>query len=106
VEILPDGRLVVAGQRELLAGASLPLGVGISNVMRFAQLDLNTAVRMAVHNPASLLGLDPGGLDPGDPADLVQFDLPEPPDNSAPSKFELHCTVADGLQVSGTPWRP
>ncbi|HIA19251.1 MAG TPA: N-acetylglucosamine-6-phosphate deacetylase, partial [Planctomycetaceae bacterium] len=47
VEILEDGRLVVPGQRQLLAGASLPIGVGIANVMRFADVDLASAIGMA-----------------------------------------------------------
>ncbi len=38
VEVLDDGRLVMAGQREYLAGASMPLLVGIANVMRFADV--------------------------------------------------------------------
>jgi len=74
-EILPDGRLVVAGQREILAGASLPIGTGIANVMRFADVTLRQAVAMAVDNPANLLGLEIGGIQPGEPA--VLFDLDE-----------------------------
>ena len=66
VELLDDGRLVVAGQRQILAGASLPLGAGVANVIRFAEVDLADAVRMAVHHPAGLLGLGPGGLEPGE----------------------------------------
>ncbi len=78
VEVLPSGRLVVAGQRELMAGATLPIGAGVAYVMRFAGVSLAEAVRMAVHHPARLLGIEPGDLHPGDPADLVQFNLTEP----------------------------
>jgi len=106
VEILPDGRLVVAGQRQILAGASRPIGAGVANAMRFAGLDLNTAVRMAVHQPAALLGVEPGGLEPGDPGDLVQFDLVEPPDENAPPRFEVRATLIDGQVVWGTPRHP
>ncbi len=74
-EILPDGRLVVAGQRETMAGASLPIGTGIANVMRFAGVTLRQAVAMAVDNPAKLLGIKAVGLQPGEPA--VLFDLDE-----------------------------
>jgi N-acetylglucosamine-6-phosphate deacetylase len=76
LEILDDGRLVIAGQDQLLAGASLPIGVGVANVMRFAELDLKTAIDMATRQPAELLRATAGGLKPGDPADLVLFDLP------------------------------
>ncbi|MFH1266210.1 MAG: N-acetylglucosamine-6-phosphate deacetylase [Planctomycetota bacterium] len=106
VELLADGRLVVAGQRELLAGAALPIGPGIPNVMHFAGVGLADAVRMAVHNPAELLGVIPGGLDPGDAADLVQFRLARSPEEDAPARFDLLATVIDGSAVWGTPWRP
>jgi N-acetylglucosamine-6-phosphate deacetylase len=101
VEILPDGRLVVAGQRQILAGASLPIGAGVANVMAFAGVSLADAVRMAVHHPAELLGLPPGGFRPGDPADLVQFDLAEPSHPSGPPRLEIRATILDGEAVWG-----
>ena len=75
IDIMPDGRLLIAGQDQLLAGASAPIGVGIANVMNFAGVDLATAVAMATTHPARLLGQMPGSLRPGDAADLVLFDL-------------------------------
>ncbi|HEX4149365.1 MAG TPA: amidohydrolase family protein [Pirellulales bacterium] len=77
LEILTDGRLVIAGQDQLLAGASQPIGVGVANVMAFAGVDLAAAIAMASLHPARLLGLRPGGLRPGDAADLVLFRLAE-----------------------------
>jgi len=77
IEVLPSGRLVVAGQTELMAGAAAPLGTGVANVMQFAGVELREAIAMALHHPADLLGLDPGALEPGRPADLVLFDLDE-----------------------------
>ncbi|HUT95619.1 MAG TPA: amidohydrolase family protein [Thermoguttaceae bacterium] len=106
VEILPDGRLVVAGQRQILAGASRPIGAGIANVVHFAGVSLTDAISMAVHRPAELLGLEAGGLEPGDPADLVQFHLAEPSDPSGPLRFEICSTVLDGEVVFGTVWQP
>ncbi len=106
VELLSDGRLVVAGQRQILAGASRPIGAGIANVMHFAGVSLTEAVSMAVHHPAELLGLQPGGLQPGDAADLVQFDLAEPSEQGSPSRFEVRATVSDGEVVFGTAWQP
>lgn len=75
IDIMPDGRLLIAGQDQLLAGASAPIGVGIANVMAFAGVDLPTAIAMATTHPARLLGQTPGSLRPGDAADLVLFDL-------------------------------
>lgn len=74
-EVLPSGKLVVAGQTELLAGASLPLSAGVGNVMAFAGLTLAEAIRMATTHPCRMLGLPPRDLKPGDPADLVLFHL-------------------------------
>jgi len=106
VEILPDGRLVVAGQRQILAGASLPIGAGIANVMAFADVSLAEGVWMAVYNPARLLGLDPGGLSPGDAADLVLFDLAEVSHEGRPPRFEVRSTIIGGEVAFGTPWQP
>ncbi|MBL8827102.1 MAG: amidohydrolase family protein [Planctomycetaceae bacterium] len=75
IDILADGRLCIAGQDQLLAGASAPIGVSVANVMRFAGVDLATAVDMAAMGPARLIGARCGGLRPGDPADFVLFRL-------------------------------
>jgi N-acetylglucosamine-6-phosphate deacetylase len=79
VEVLEDGRLVVAGQRTLLAGAALPLELGVANVMNFAELTLQQAITLVTDNPARLLGLPPPRLKDGR-GDLVLFfvrgDLP------------------------------
>ncbi len=77
VEILDDGRVVVAGQPEYLAGATRPLHTGVINVMKFADVDLAAAVDMASAHPAAVLGLPARQLSPGDPADLILFDMPE-----------------------------
>jgi N-acetylglucosamine-6-phosphate deacetylase len=75
VDILEDGRLVVAGQTELLAGASQPISVGIGNVMRFADVDLATAIHMATCQPASLINCRLGAFEPNGPADFVLFEV-------------------------------
>jgi len=75
VDILEDGRLVVAGQTELLAGASQPISVGIGNVMRFAGVDLSTAVDMATRHPARLINCRLGVFEPNAPADFVLFEM-------------------------------
>jgi N-acetylglucosamine-6-phosphate deacetylase len=92
LEVLADGRLVIAGQDQLLAGASLPIGVGVANVMEFAGVDLSTAVAMATTHPAALMGLPPGGLRPGDPADFVLFRLADRPH----ARLDVVGTIANG----------
>lgn len=103
LEILPDGRLVIAGQDQLLAGASLPLGVGVANAVRFAGVALSQAIDMASRRPAELLGLPPAQLEPGDAADLVLFDLPSDAftSHAAVNTFQVRGTVAAGKLVYG-----
>lgn len=105
VEILPNGRLVIAGQNQLLAGASAPLGVGVSNVMRFAKLDLATAVAMATSQPARLLGLPAATLEAGAPADLIQFRLAQAA-KGRPAGLEVACTIVAGQVAAGRLWEP
>ena len=93
VELLADGRVVVAGQREYLAGATMPLSVGIANVMQFAGVELAAAIDMASARPARLLQLECGTLEPGAPADLIQFDMAD--DGS----IEIFATYRAGERV-------
>lgn len=76
LEVLPSGKLVPAGQPDILAGASQPIHVCVANVMRFGGVDLRAAVEMASVRPAKLVGIEHGGLEAGAVADLVVFDLP------------------------------
>ena len=64
LEILSNGKLVVAGQREVLAGASSPLCDCVANVTKFAEVSLAEAIQMTVANPARLVDVEPGGLTP------------------------------------------
>jgi N-acetylglucosamine-6-phosphate deacetylase len=76
LEILPSGKLVPAGRPGILAGASQAIHVCVANVMRFAGVDLQTAIEMASLAPARLIGLDHPGLEVGAPANLFTFELP------------------------------
>jgi N-acetylglucosamine-6-phosphate deacetylase len=82
IEILSDGRLVVAGQQQYLAGASRTMPYGVANLMRYAEVDLRTAIDMATRQPAELIRETPVQLDVGALADLVLFELP--PDDLQP----------------------
>ena len=102
LEILPDGRLVIAGQDQLLAGASLPIGVGVVNVMRFVGVDLHAAVDMASRQPVELLGLAPIELAAGHAADLVLFDLVLD-DRGLPKRLTVRSTIVDGQLIFDNP---
>ncbi len=98
VELLAEGKLVIAGQRQLLAGAAAPLGVGIARVMRAAGLSLAEAVRLACHQPRTIIGRAAMDFAPGDPADLVLFHVdPTTADNSR--SFRVEQVVVDGRPV-------
>lgn len=101
LEILPDGRLVIAGQDQLLAGASFPIGTGIANAVRFAGIDLATAVDMATLHPARLLGMRPPRLRPGAEADLVVFHWHPDPWGGDPPRLDVVATVQQGQCVFG-----
>ncbi|HUG68584.1 MAG TPA: amidohydrolase family protein [Pirellulaceae bacterium] len=77
IEILDDGKIVVGGQRQYLAGAGLPITYGVANIMRFTDCDLRTTIEMASIRPAELIGQTPAQLTIGSRANLVVFDLPD-----------------------------
>jgi len=98
LEVLPSGKLVPAGQPDILAGASLPLHVCVANVMRFADVDLPSAIAMASMRPAELIGLTGHGLEIGAAANLVVFDLPTA---AGPDRLVIRATLNQGQAVYG-----
>ena len=90
VESLDDGRIVIAGQRQLLAGSSLETDTCISHAMEAGGLSLRDAFDMAGLNPCRLLGVEQVRLRRGSLADLVMFRLGEK------SRIEWLTTIAGG----------
>jgi N-acetylglucosamine-6-phosphate deacetylase len=74
VDLMPEGRVVLAGTSKL-AGSALRMDNAVQNVMTLAGVTLADAVRMATTNPgkAGKIEARTRGLVPGDRADLVQF---------------------------------
>ena len=70
-------------------------------MMRFAGVDLATAVNMASAHPSRLLGRGGTNLRPGDRADLVLFDLVEGSSAPEPERLEIRATVCRGECVCG-----
>lgn len=72
-EILEDGRLVVAGQRELLAGSAFESDICVPTAMDYAGVSLKEAIDMASRNAAKSLGFEQARLRRGSLADLFLF---------------------------------
>jgi N-acetylglucosamine-6-phosphate deacetylase len=73
LEVLPSGRIVVAGT-PFLAGSGHFTDVCVANVIRFADISLGDAVEMASIRPRQLLGLPVPTIETNRPAELVVFD--------------------------------
>ena len=97
VEILKDGRIVIAGQNQLLAGSSLETVVCVAHALSVADLSLREAFDMAGRNPCRLLGCEEVNLVAGSLADLVVFNYAGPG-----SRLEWQATVASGELRFGT----
>jgi len=75
VEVGPD-RIArwVGGSR--LAGSTLTMDRALTNVIRFAEIDLASAIHMATRNAQKLFSEVRGEILPGQSADLVLFEYP------------------------------
>jgi len=83
-----DGRAMSNGS---LAGSVLTMDRAVANLQRFTGSPLATAVRLASHNPAKLLGMEDAIANPiaGSPADFNVF-------NAA---GELQATILNGARI-------
>jgi N-acetylglucosamine-6-phosphate deacetylase len=96
MEVLDDGRIVVAGQRQLLAGSAVDTGCCVVEAMRAAGVSLADAIDMAGRNPSRLLGFEEIRLRAGSRADLMVFRL------AAAGLIEIQTTIAAGSLRFGT----
>jgi N-acetylglucosamine-6-phosphate deacetylase len=83
---LKDGRCTRDGN---LAGSALTMDRAVRNVMKFAGLDLQQAVRAASMNPAKVVGIKKGTIEPGADADFVVLT----------ATGEVRATIVRGLVV-------
>ena len=99
VELTADNRVMLVGQ-DRLAGSALRMDRGVENLMRFADLSLADAVRMATTN-AARAGHVPGraaGLAPGERADFIQYHF-----NSEEQSISIEATYVSGEKVYQAP---
>lgn len=73
LEVLPSGKIVVAGT-PFLAGSGHFTDVCVSNLMRTTGTSLGDAIDLASARPRELLGLPVTTIEAGQPADLMLFD--------------------------------
>lgn len=73
VEVLGDGRLVVADQRQFLAGSGATTGDCVVGMMKSCEISLADAVKMVTDNPARLLSEPMPKLEVGQTATLTVF---------------------------------
>lgn len=76
VEILPSGKIVVAGQDAILAGSSATTDTCVLLAREYAGVSLGEAFDMASANTSRVLGCEEVGLKRGSRADLVVFSDP------------------------------
>lgn len=116
VEVLENGKIALAADNHLLAGASYPVSRGLCNVMAVGNLTLAEAYPLCTTHPAALLG-EPAFsngdsadfLAPGKPADFLLFRL-EPSrlgplgisdsENLSVGRFHYEAIIRRGIPVS------
>jgi N-acetylglucosamine-6-phosphate deacetylase len=74
VEVSPDGRSANLPGTPYLAGSTLTMDRAIANVMRYAGIDLRSAVKMAGENADKLFPDIQGEIRVGSPASVVLFE--------------------------------
>jgi N-acetylglucosamine-6-phosphate deacetylase len=92
--VFTDEGLIKNPALNCLAGASMPLRIGVGNVMKFTGCTLGEAVNMASGNVARIYNLsNRGSLAPGKRADLILFELEG-------SKLVINQTLVNGRNVN------
>jgi N-acetylglucosamine-6-phosphate deacetylase len=96
-EVLSNGKIVVGGQRTLLAGSGQTTEHCVAMCVQLAGVSLGAACRMAGDNPARILRRERIGLTAGSRADLVVFQ--HRVDSEHP-RLEIQETWLAGCRVS------
>jgi N-acetylglucosamine-6-phosphate deacetylase len=96
-ELLDSGKLVVAGQRELLAGSAQETDICVTKVREDTGVSLRDAITMTSRNPAKLLGCEPARLCRGGRAELFVFRHRE-----GQPRLDVQATVVAGEVCYGT----
>jgi N-acetylglucosamine-6-phosphate deacetylase len=95
VEVREDDRSARLPGTPYLAGSALTMNQAINHVIRFAEVDLASAVQMAVQNGAKLFPDLGSQIVPGAPANLLLFEY-------VGKKVVIHSTWVHGEEMSET----
>ena len=101
VEVLASGKIVVAGQDQILAGSSATTEVCVARAVEMGACTLKQAIDMACRNPCRLLGLPEYRLMSGDQANLMLFHEMRPVGGSQDTGLKVVATVVDGQLAFG-----
>ncbi|MCA9085383.1 MAG: amidohydrolase family protein [Planctomycetaceae bacterium] len=101
VDVLDDGRIVVAGQTQFLAGSGATTGDCVAHMMDACHLPLSDCVAMATTNPGQLFHEQLPELSPGQEATFSTFYLrAEESNGHSKHRFLPAGTWLKGRQVS------
>ena len=108
VEVLDDGRIVVAGQTQFLAGSGVTTGDCVARFMSACNVPLHAAWNLASTRPATLLDARSGFLQEGQSARLTVFRIsginPEEALHPTPRPvFQPVATIVGGRNVFNEP---
>jgi N-acetylglucosamine-6-phosphate deacetylase len=99
VEVLADGRIVVAGQRDILAGSGAATDVCVAHAARCGAATRREAIDMTCRNPARFFGFPEYSLRAGHPADLFVYR----PDPAKPGLGVLATVIAGQVRYGSIP---
>ena len=99
VDVLADGRIVVAGQTQFLAGSGATTGECVAHFMSICHTTLQDAWSLASTRPATLMKIAACSLEEGSPAHLTVFHVEEQkaPDGVATFRFRPELAVVGGI---------
>jgi N-acetylglucosamine-6-phosphate deacetylase len=99
VDVLSDGRIVVAGQTQFLAGSGATTGECVAHFMQTCGSSLGDAWTLASTQPARLMKIPAADLQEGAPAHLTFFRLIETaaPDGQLGWKYQPEFSISGGI---------
>ena len=103
VEVLSDGRLVVAGQRQFLAGSGALTGECIVRMAHACDIPIATALNMATKNPETLFGEQHITIETGSEATLTLFHMADGDEQDSMPTFQPAGTIVNGRRLFPMP---